>query len=89
MVSSIHVIHSDIAARNCQIGGDLGLFLCDKLLSRDLFPADYDDGIPVRWAAPETLEFPQHTRYNNHDLHFRAILALLPSKYFNLILDLA
>jgi len=60
-LSSIHVIHSDIAARNCQIGGDLGLFLCDKLLSRDLFPADYDDGIPVRWAAPETLEFPQHT----------------------------
>jgi hypothetical protein len=61
--SSIHIIHGDIAARNCQLDENLNVYLSDKLLSCDLFPADYENGKPVRWSAPECLEIPSHTRY--------------------------
>ena len=61
-LSSVHIIHGDIAARNCQLDEKFDLFLCDKLLARDLFKADYENGQPVRWSAPESLDYPSHTR---------------------------
>lgn len=58
-----HVLHRDIATRNCWLDSSLSLKLSDCALARDMFPDDYhspentDDDIktPVLWQALETL----------------------------------
>ncbi|XP_067948211.1 tyrosine-protein kinase RYK-like [Watersipora subatra] len=55
-----HLIHKDIATRNCCVDEEFNVKVTDNALSRDLFPDDYvhlHDGelIPVKWMAFETL----------------------------------
>lgn len=57
---SQHVLHKDIAARNCVVDENLRVQIADNALSRDLFPADYhclgdNENRPVKWMALESL----------------------------------
>lgn len=55
-----HILHRDVATRNCWLDSKLSLKLSDCALSRDLFPNDYhclanNENLPVCWLAIETL----------------------------------
>jgi len=55
-----HLLHKDLATRNCMIDDKLNVQLADNALSRDLFPADYyclgdNENRPVKWLAIESL----------------------------------
>ncbi|XP_003374484.1 putative tyrosine-protein kinase RYK [Trichinella spiralis] len=55
------IVHRDIATRNCIIGEDFVVQICDTGLSRDLFPQDYhclgdNENRPVKWLAVESIE---------------------------------
>ncbi|XP_065165096.1 tyrosine-protein kinase Drl isoform X2 [Atheta coriaria] len=55
-----HLLHKDIAARNCIIDDKLQVKIADNALSRDLFPSDYhclgdNENRPVKWLAIESL----------------------------------
>ncbi|XP_026758897.2 tyrosine-protein kinase Drl [Galleria mellonella] len=57
---SQHVLHKDIAARNCIVDENLRVMIADNALSRDLFPADYhclgdNENRPIKWLALESL----------------------------------
>ncbi|GBP48546.1 Tyrosine-protein kinase Dnt [Eumeta japonica] len=57
---SQHVLHKDLAARNCIVDDSLRVQIADNALSRDLFPADYhclgdNENRPVKWLAIEAL----------------------------------
>ncbi|XP_063548824.1 tyrosine-protein kinase Drl isoform X1 [Cydia strobilella] len=57
---SQHVLHKDIAARNCIVDENLRVMIADNALSRDLFPADYhclgdNENRPIKWLALEAL----------------------------------
>jgi hypothetical protein len=57
---SKHVLHKDIAARNCWLDENFCLKLSDCALSRDLFPNDYvclanNENRPVYWMSIESL----------------------------------
>lgn len=57
---SKHVLHKDIAARNCWLDENFCLKLADCALSRDLFPNDYvclanNENQPVYWMSIESL----------------------------------
>lgn len=71
---SRHVIHRDIAVRNCWLDKSLHLKLADSALSSDLFPNDYDlfvcDGVsltqmPVRWMSLESLKDNDFSRQSD------------------------
>jgi len=54
-------LHRDVATRNCLVGPDLGVQICDTGLSRDLFPQDYhclgdNENRPIKWLSFESLE---------------------------------
>jgi len=55
-----HIVHRDIAARNCYLTPSLSVKLCDPALSKDLFPNDYhclgdNENRPVKWMAIESI----------------------------------
>ncbi|XP_050313715.1 tyrosine-protein kinase Dnt [Anthonomus grandis grandis] len=55
-----HLLHKDLAARNCVVDDKLNIQLADNALSRDLFPSDYhclgdNENRPVKWLALESL----------------------------------
>ncbi|XP_017770403.1 PREDICTED: tyrosine-protein kinase Dnt [Nicrophorus vespilloides] len=55
-----HLLHKDLATRNCVIDDKLKVQIADNALSRDLFPADYyclgdNENRPVKWLAIEGL----------------------------------
>ncbi|CAF4863222.1 unnamed protein product [Pieris macdunnoughi] len=61
---SQHVLHKDIAARNCVVDENLRVMIGDNALCRDLFPADYhclgdNENRPIKWLALETLSKKQ------------------------------
>ncbi|CAG9828829.1 unnamed protein product [Diabrotica balteata] len=55
-----HLLHKDLAARNCMVDDKLNVLVADNALSRDLFPSDYhclgdNENRPVKWLAIESL----------------------------------
>ncbi|KAH1023345.1 hypothetical protein HUJ04_012570 [Dendroctonus ponderosae] len=55
-----HLLHKDLAARNCVVDDNLTVQIADNALSRDLFPSDYhclgdNENRPVKWLALESL----------------------------------
>ncbi|KAF6037304.1 hypothetical protein EB796_004384 [Bugula neritina] len=55
-----HIIHKDVATRNCCVDSNYNVKLMDYALSRDFFPDDYtclgdNENKPVKWMAVETL----------------------------------
>ncbi|XP_056645611.1 tyrosine-protein kinase Drl isoform X1 [Diorhabda sublineata] len=55
-----HLLHKDLAARNCLVDDKLNVLVADNALSRDLFPSDYhclgdNENRPVKWLAIESL----------------------------------
>ncbi|XP_072946073.1 tyrosine-protein kinase Dnt-like [Epargyreus clarus] len=55
-----HVLHKDVAARNCVVDENLRVMIADNALSRDLFPGDYhclgdNENRPIKWLALEAL----------------------------------
>lgn len=55
-----HILHREVATRNCWLDTNLSLKLSDYALSRDMFPEDYhclndDESKPIYWMALETL----------------------------------
>ncbi|KAF7269549.1 tyrosine-protein kinase Dnt-like [Rhynchophorus ferrugineus] len=55
-----HLLHKDLAARNCVVNDKLNIQVADNALSRDLFPSDYhclgdNENRPVKWLALESL----------------------------------
>lgn len=55
-----HLLHKDLAARNCVVDDKLNVQVADNALSRDLFPSDYhclgdNENRPVKWLAIESL----------------------------------
>ncbi|CAG9855051.1 unnamed protein product [Phyllotreta striolata] len=55
-----HLLHKDLATRNCVIDDKLNILVADNALSRDLFPSDYhclgdNENRPVKWLAIESL----------------------------------
>ncbi|CAG9759439.1 unnamed protein product [Ceutorhynchus assimilis] len=55
-----HLLHKDLAARNCVVDEKLNVQVTDNALSRDLFPSDYhclgdNENRPVKWLALESL----------------------------------
>ncbi|CAH0724633.1 unnamed protein product, partial [Brenthis ino] len=61
---SQHVLHKDIAARNCIVDENLRVMIADNALSRDLFPGDYhclgdNENRPIKWLALEALSKKQ------------------------------
>jgi len=55
-----HIVHKDVAARNCYLTPSLSVKLCDPALSKDLFPGDYhclgdNENRPVKWMAIESI----------------------------------
>lgn len=61
-LSSNNIIHGDIAARNFLLDeSNRNIFLCDTVLSQDLFPADYHEGRPIRWHSPECIDITDHS----------------------------
>lgn len=59
------VVHRDLAARNCLLDDHLNVRVSDFGLSRDVYQTDYyranktATDMPVRWMAPECIEFHQ------------------------------
>ncbi|XP_044765975.1 tyrosine-protein kinase Drl-like [Coccinella septempunctata] len=56
-----HLLHKDLAARNCVVDDKLKVQIADNALSRDLFPSDYhclgdNENRPVKWLAIESLQ---------------------------------
>jgi len=61
-----HIIHKDVAARNCFLPSPVTIKLCDSALSRDLFPNDYhclgdNENRPVKWMAVECISGGEFT----------------------------
>ena len=59
-LDTLPYIHTDLAARNCFVAGDLTVKVTDYNVSRSLFTNEYsemeDDSLmPIRWMAPESL----------------------------------
>lgn len=55
-----HLLHKDLAARNCVVDDKLNVLVADNALSRDLFPSDYhclgdNENRSVKWLAIESL----------------------------------
>ncbi|KAL3290181.1 hypothetical protein HHI36_023541 [Cryptolaemus montrouzieri] len=55
-----HLLHKDLATRNCVVDDKLKIQIADNALSRDLFPSDYhclgdNENRPVKWLAIESL----------------------------------
>lgn len=56
-----HLLHKDLAARNCVVNDKLKVQVADNALSRDLFPSDYhclgdNENRPIKWLAIESLQ---------------------------------
>ena len=61
-ISSNQIIHGDVAARNFVLDEfNENIILSDTIISVDLFPADYFEGRPIRWQAPECIETANHS----------------------------
>ena len=61
-----HIVHKDVAARNCYLTPNLSIKLSDPALSKDLFPNDYhclgdNDNRPVKWMSVETISGGDHS----------------------------
>ncbi|CBY12571.1 unnamed protein product [Oikopleura dioica] len=61
-LSSNQIIHGDVGARNFVLDEfNENIILSDTIISVDLFPADYFEGRPIRWQAPECIETANHS----------------------------
>lgn len=61
------MIHKDIAARNCFVGDNQSLKICDSALSKDLFPSDYhclgdNDNRPIKWMPLESIALHKYSK---------------------------
>ena len=59
-LETLPYIHTDLAARNCFVAGDLTVKVTDYCVGRSLFTDEYsemedDSMMPIRWMAPECL----------------------------------
>ena len=59
-MDTLPYIHTDLAARNCFVAGDLTVKVTDYNVGRSLFKNEYsemedDSMMPIRWMAPESL----------------------------------
>lgn len=56
---SQHIIHGDIAARNCMISTHMEVKIGDLGIGHELYEGDYYDNgaqlLPIRWMPPELL----------------------------------
>ncbi|XP_072270496.1 tyrosine-protein kinase Srms-like [Pyxicephalus adspersus] len=56
-----HVVHRDLAARNILVGDDLVCKIADfglaRLLKDDVYSPENNRSIPIRWTAPEALNY--------------------------------
>lgn len=55
-----HILHKDLATRNCVVDSRLKVKITDNALSRDLFSSDYhclgdNENRPIKWLALESL----------------------------------
>ena len=54
-----HIIHGDLATRNCLISSELKVKIADLGIGHDLYTGDYYDNgsqlLPIRWMPPELL----------------------------------
>ncbi|XP_052250383.1 hepatocyte growth factor receptor-like [Dreissena polymorpha] len=59
-LSTLAVVHKDLACRNCWVGKERLVKVADNSFSADLFSKEYmsENGsmVPVRWMAPESLK---------------------------------
>ncbi|XP_064077827.1 LOW QUALITY PROTEIN: insulin receptor-like [Macrobrachium nipponense] len=59
------LVHRDLAARNCMLDANLTLKIGDfgltRLLANDYYKKRGEAVLPVRWLAPEALEFGRYT----------------------------
>jgi RYK receptor-like tyrosine kinase len=65
-----HIIHRDVATRNCYLSTPLTVKLADSALSRDLFPNDYhclgdNENRPVKWMAVECISGEEYTTHSD------------------------
>ncbi|KAL4227575.1 BDNF/NT-3 growth factors receptor [Mactra antiquata] len=65
-LASQHFVHRDLATRNCLVGQDLIVKICDFGMSRDVYSTDYykvggSVMLPVRWIPPEALLYRTFT----------------------------
>ncbi|KAG7174841.1 Insulin-like receptor-like 3 [Homarus americanus] len=51
------LVHRDLAARNCLLDHNLSLKIGDFGLSRNLYNSKGSGALPMRWMAPESLQF--------------------------------
>jgi len=54
-----HILHCDLACRNCLVGAGEVIKICDfglsKITSNNIYQADPNKLFPVKWSAPEVL----------------------------------
>ena len=70
-LSSKHLVHRDVSARNCLVGENLLVKLADFGLSRDTsdnaknYYKKEGGMVPVKWMAPEALTYGKYTTSND------------------------
>lgn len=56
---SQHIIHGDIATRNCMVSTHMEVKICDLGIGHEVYEGDYYDNgaqlLPIRWMPPELL----------------------------------
>lgn len=65
-LASHHYVHKDLAARNCLVGDNLSIKICDFGMWRDLYTSDYypvlsERPMPVRWMPAESIVYNKFT----------------------------
>ncbi|XP_059147313.1 putative neurotrophin receptor LTRK 1 [Physella acuta] len=65
-LASQHIVHRDLATRNCLVGKNLVVKISDFGMSRDVYTTDYykvngSAMVPVRWMSPETFMYRSFT----------------------------
>lgn len=65
-----HIIHGDLATRNCLVSSDLKVKIADLGIGHDLYSGDYYDNgsqlLPIRWMPPELLVDSEGPSFSLH-----------------------
>lgn len=65
-MTSLDIVHRDIAARNCLVGANLVVKVADFGLSRSLAMSNYykkvGGQVPIRWMSPEAIKYGRYTK---------------------------